>query len=94
MAKARRKKRGPEKEKERRKPGLPAWMLALAVIPATYLVYVPVWNAGIIRDDAHYRTENPLQSPEKLFLATGTKCYHSLIRPDAANCGEIGGRNP
>jgi tetratricopeptide (TPR) repeat protein len=70
------------------------WFLALALVLATVLAYLPVWRAGFIWDDNFYVTDNPLlnasdglrriwfslDSPSQYFPLTYTTFYleHAL----------------
>ena len=65
------------------------WLLALALVTAIVLAYLPVWRAGFIWDDDIYVTENPLltapdglrriwfslDSPSQYFPLTYTTFY-------------------
>jgi tetratricopeptide (TPR) repeat protein len=84
------------KDNLRKIPALVArdWFLALALVLAVVLAYLPVWRAGFIWDDDTYVTDNPLltapdglqriwfslQSPSQYFPLTYTTFYleHAL----------------
>ena len=71
------------------KPGTRDWLLALALVSAILLAFLPVWRAGFIWDDDVYVTDNPLltasdglrriwfslDSPSQYFPLTYTTFY-------------------
>src|SRR5438128_9081587 len=36
------------------------WLLAVVLVAATFIAYVPAWRAGFIWDDAEHLTDNPV----------------------------------